>query len=276
MRNKGSSLAALSVVLLVSIPPLAADTVIQRGIDVFTTTSDGSTHYSFANNPIPAGFFCKSSRPFTGIVAFKGLPLETGTPGQLGDADTVVERLDDAVFDASGTAVTRIRFRALSMVSISPLKTACGAFHVYASLADQQRVTTMRISRTEKYGGVFVAPLAVDMRLSFIPVKPSGNKSARKLELTGSITFPGRAIPWSLTNGPSAKRISSVVVDTNGDLTPDTRLFGTPNFWPGRRPPVGTLVKGDGECRMCEVCHYTGTPDWHCVLVETCPPDYCI
>jgi hypothetical protein len=81
MRNKAKLLAALAVVLLVGISPLAADTVIRRGIDVFTTTSDGSTHYSFAKNPIPAGFFCKRSEAFTGRVALKGLPLETGVPG---------------------------------------------------------------------------------------------------------------------------------------------------------------------------------------------------
>jgi len=34
-------------------------------------------------------------------VTFKGLPLTTGAPGQLWGSDTVIERLDDAVFDAT-------------------------------------------------------------------------------------------------------------------------------------------------------------------------------
>ena len=276
MRNKASSLAALAVALLVGTPLLAAETVIRRGIDVFTTTSNGSTYFSFANNPIPAGFFCESSEVFAGRVAFKGLPLETGVSGQLGKADSVVERLDDAVFDAHGTAVTRIQFRALSLVSIAPIKTACGAFHVYVSLADKQRVTTMRIFRTQENGGNFVAPLAVKVRLSFIPVKSPRNKISRKLELMESITFPGRPLPWSFTGGPSTKQIRSAVVDTNGDLTPDTLLFGTSNFWPGQKPRASTSLVEAGECQMCTVCHYTGTEDWHCVEVETCPPDYCI
>lgn len=278
MRNKASSLAALAVVLLVGIPPLAADTVIRRGIDVFTTTSDGSTHYSFTKNPIPAGFFCKRSEAFTGRVAFKGLPLETEGTRQLGGTDTVVERLDDAVFDAKGAAVTRMQIRALSLVSIAPIKTACGSFHVYVSLADKQRATTMRIFRTEENGGTFVGPLAVDARLTFIPVKPSRNKNSRKLELMASITFPGRPIPWSL-NGPSNKQIGSVVVDTNGDQAPDTLLFGTSNFWPGRRPLVGTAPKGIeiGEgCNWCPTgpCHET-EDDTHCTGYEVCYPDYC-
>jgi hypothetical protein len=199
---------------------LAADTVIHRGIDTFTTTANGTTFYDFAQSPIPAGFFCKSSAVFTGRVAFKGLPLETGAPGQLHGADTVIERLDDAVFDSTGTAVTRIQFRALSMVSIAPLKTACGSFHVYVTLAGKQRETTMRIVRTSEDGGHFLAPLAVDVHLSFIPVKPSRDKAARKLDLTGRFTFPASPIPWSTTGGAATKRVGTVLVDTNGDLIP--------------------------------------------------------
>src|ERR1700709_824174 len=135
--------------LLAGLSPLAADTVIHRGVDTFTTIADGNTYYDFARNPIPAGFFCKSSAAFTGRMTFKGLPLETGAPGQLHGADTVIERLDDATFDAIGRAVTRIQFRALSLVSIAPIKTSCGAFHVYVTLAGPQRVTTMHIDRTE-------------------------------------------------------------------------------------------------------------------------------
>ncbi|HEY2294573.1 MAG TPA: hypothetical protein VGM86_28060, partial [Thermoanaerobaculia bacterium] len=184
MRSRAILLSTLTVAFLAVVSPLAADTVIHRGIDTFTTTANGTTFYDFAQSPIPAGFFCKSSAAFTGRVAFKGLPLETGAPGQLHSADTVIERLDDAVFDASGTAVTRIQFRALSLVSISPLKTACGSFHVYVTLAGKQRETTMRIYRTSDGGGHFLAPLAVDARLSFIPVKPARDKAARKLDLT--------------------------------------------------------------------------------------------
>ncbi|HEV2844712.1 MAG TPA: hypothetical protein VG477_07690, partial [Thermoanaerobaculia bacterium] len=82
MRNR-SILAALVCSLLLGLSPLAADPVIERGIDIFTTPADGTTYYDFANSPIPAGFFCKSSKVFTGRVAFKGLPLATGAPGQL-------------------------------------------------------------------------------------------------------------------------------------------------------------------------------------------------
>lgn len=275
MKNRGILLAAFAVALLVGLSPLAADTVIHRGVDAFTTIADGNTYYDFAQNPIPAGFFCKSSAAFTGRMTFKGLPLETGAPGQLHNADTLIERLDDAAFDASGTAVTRIQFKALSLVSIAPLKTACGSFHVYVTLAGKQRETTMRIHRTSEAGGKFLAPLAVDARLTFIPVKPERGKSARNLELVGSFTFPATPIPWSTTGRPEAKRIGSVLVDTNGDLIPDTLVFGTPNFAPGWTPGVGVVKIG--SCTQCEppVCH-DSSGEQHCTGgVTACYPAEC-
>jgi hypothetical protein len=187
----------------------------------------------------------------------------------------VIERLDDAVFNAKGTAVTRIRFRALSLVSIAPLKTACGAFHVDVSLADEQRVTTMLIDRTREDGGNFVAPLAVDVRLTFIPVKPARNKGSRTLELAGSFTFPAAPLPWSFTGGTRTKRIGSALVDTNGDLTPDTLVSGTSNFFPGWSPDVFTPK----ACYVCEPqeCHTDpSTGKQHCSgPIYACNGAYC-
>ncbi len=274
MRNR-SVLAVFMVLFLFALSSLTADSTIQRGIDVFFTPGDGRTYYDFAHSPIPAGFFCKGSKPFTGKVAFKGLPLTTETPGQLWNADTVVERLDDAVFDVNGVATTRIQFRALSLVSIAPVKTSCGAFHVYISLGGKQRVTAMNIYRTHEGGGNFVAPLAVDVRMTFIPVKPVRNRGARKLEIEGDFTFPSKPIPWSFREGAAEKRIGPVIVDTNGDLTPDTLLPGTTNFTPGRSDRSPTK----SEVCFCEwVCHDQGTEKAHCAGVPPPPPcrqDFC-
>jgi hypothetical protein len=266
---KASVLKALVISLLLGLSPLAAaEPVIQRGIDAFTTPGDGKTFYDFAKNPIPAGFFCSDSRPFTGKVAFKGLPLATGTPGQLSGADTVIERLDDGVFNAKGTATTRIQFRALSMVSIDPIQTSCGAFHVYVSLGGAQRVTMMSIHRTAENGGTFVAPLAVDARLTFLPVESASRQAARKLELPGGFTFPPRPMPWRLASG-TAKASGPVVVDTNGDLTPDTRLPGTSNFTPGRTAagPSGDLLIEHTQC--CPECHAADGHE-HCYYPYNC------
>ena len=116
----------LAVVLLLCMSHLAvADPSIKPGIDVFGTVAGGQTFYDFARDPVPAGFFCDSSAPFTSRVALKGLPIETGVPGQLRKTDTIIERLDEAVFDDQGFAETRTRFRALSMVSIAPIRRSC-------------------------------------------------------------------------------------------------------------------------------------------------------
>jgi hypothetical protein len=268
VRNK-TILAMLVSSLLLGLSPLSADSVIQRGIDVFTTVGDGRTFYDFAQSPIPAGFFCKKSKVFTGRVAFKGLPLATGTPGQLRNADTVIERLDDSVFDNKGAAVTRLQFRALSLVSVAPLKTACGDFHVYVALGGKQRTTTMNIYRTQEGGGEFVAPLAVDVRITFIPVKPALNK-ARTLELEESFTVPPTPIPWRLAEETLAKRIGPVFVDTNGDLTPDTALPGTSNFLPGISPNRTMTDKAGGGCGT--TCHLNGG-EQHCYTNP--PPPFC-
>lgn len=252
MRNR-RILAALVCSFLLGLSPLAADSTIQRGIDIFETRGDGKTFYDFAKSPIPAGFFCKGSKPFTGRVAFKGLPLTTGTPGQLWDTDTVIERLDDAVFDAKGIATTRIQFRALSLVSIAPIKTGCGAFHVYVSLRGKQRVTTMDIYRTQEGGGNFVAPLAVNTQVTFIPVKPARNKAARKLELAADFTFPATPLPWRFQPGARAKGMGPVIVDTNGDLTPDTLLPGPSNFSAGSSPDH-FMPKYDSYYFTCDPC----------------------
>lgn len=274
MRHK-CILAMFVAALSFSLSPLAAaDTsVIKRGIDVFTTTANGKTFYDFDKNPIPAGFFCEESAAYTGRVTLRGLPIETQTPGQLRGADTVVERLDDASFDRNGVAVTRVRLRALSLVSIAPIRTSCGAFHVYLTLTGKQRVTTMRIHRTHDRGGSFEAPIDISARFTFVPVK---GRSSRKLELTGHLTFAAEALPWSFEGGPGMKRISSTVIDTNGDLTPDTRVSGTSNFAVGWSPENIKSIAA-GSCTLCEPewCHPDPTKQ-HCTgPVYACYPYNC-
>lgn len=258
-----------AVVLLLGLcHSVIADPAIKPGIDVFTTVGRGFTYYDFSKKPVPAGFFCDSSSTFTDRVALKGLPIETGAPGQLRNSDTIIERLDEAVFDANGVAETRIRFRALSMVSISPIKTSCGAFHVYVTLDGKQPVTKMRIDRSQQDGGSFRAPLAANVRLTFVPVQGT---NPRKLELKGSVRFPGKPIPWTFPDGKLLTQLSSAVVDTNGDLRPDTRLPGTSNFMAGY-PPQGLRLITAAGC-VC-TCHADGG-EQHCTAGWQCPEVNC-
>jgi hypothetical protein len=261
---KKRSLGFVVVFLLGMSHLAAADPAIKPGIDVFATVGGGNTFYDFAHNPIPAGFFCDSSPAFTGRVALQGLPVVTGAPGQLRNTDTIIERLDQAAFDANGVAETRIRFRALSMVSSAPLRTSCGAYLLYVTLDGKQPVTRMRIQRSQTDGGSFHAPLAANVRLTFVPTQ---GKAVRKLELKGSVAFPGKPIPWTFPDGKVLKNLKSAVVDTNGDLRPDTRLPGTSNFTAGV-PPAGLESISAASYGGCYCTCHDGGGEQHCTMVS--------
>jgi hypothetical protein len=282
MRSRALCLTLFAVLLLAALAPLAAAPVIPRGVDTFTTTADGTSFYDFKTNPIPAGFFCKRSAPFTGRVVLRGVPLATEVPGQLHNADTVIERLDDATFDGNGVATTRLRFKALSLASLEPIRTPCGSFHVYVKLADRQRTTTMKIYRTSEEGGTFAAPLAVDAKMTFVPVRAAKGAAGRTLELVGSFTFPTQPLPWAHEGGPRTKRVSAARIDTNGDQRPDSLVSETVNFSPGWLPKSLRTAKSDipYNCYECQPasCHTDpSTGKQHCsgqVLAcgyEVCP-----
>src|SRR6185436_4625535 len=162
-----SRLGLFAVLLLIALPTFAADRIIQSGIDPWRTPENGKTFVDFSYNPIPAGFFCSKSAPFTGRVIFRGIPIVTEEPGALGKTDTIVQRLDDAVFDKNGVATTRVQMRALHLVSVEPIQTACGAYNIEVKLNGEQPITNMRIVHENENGGRFFAPLAVNTKLVF-------------------------------------------------------------------------------------------------------------
>ena len=243
----------------------AADRVIQNGIDVWRTTDDGSTFISLAKTPIPAGFFCAGSAPFTGRIVLRGEPLVMDTPGALGAADTIVQRLDDAAFNKRNVAVTRLQFRALSLKSLAPIETTCGKFDASVRLDGVQPITRMIITRENKYGGRFSAPLALNVRVSFTPV---GRVSREVLEIPVEVHFPANPnFPWR-SKAVAPVPAGFVKVDTDGDRVPDTYLPGTSNFFAGQSPRSGAMAKSGGGHY---VCHYGGTEEQHCVwLCDGC------
>jgi hypothetical protein len=236
--NKHPSLVRLglgaALVLLAVGSPALADYV-PAGADLWATA--GNTHTSFASDPIPAGFFCPESKPFTGRIAFQGAPLAVQPAKSLDGADTIVRRLDNAVFDTKGEAVTRIQLMALSLVSAAPVDTGCGLYNVTASLErGEQPMTTMRIVRTAKTGGTYVAPLSLKVRLVFTPV--SGDKSGRR-ELTRPVTLgPATNAVWAFASKPTYH--GRITVDTDGDGRPDTVLPKASNFVAGVAPAAST------------------------------------
>ena len=253
--------------------PLFAGKAIHNGVDLWMTVA-GFAQSSFADDPLPAGFFCASSRPFTGVVKFKGAPLAVEPAGSLGIIDTVVRRLDYAKFDAKGEAVTRIQLMALSLVSTKPIETSCGQYDVAVSLTGRQPVTTMRIFQAETFGGTYSAPLELNVKAVFTPVH--GEKSDRR-EVTRRIDLgPGTHSVWAYLNLP--RYPSGVRIDTDNDGRPDTTLPPASNFLAGvspavlkAAPPLPRQAATAGDPNPCPPgqCPYRSC---HCAAVDTNPP----
>jgi len=64
------AVGAALMIVLISGSPLFAGEVIHKGVDLWMTVA-GFAQTSFAEEPLPAGFFCESSQPFTGTVKEK-------------------------------------------------------------------------------------------------------------------------------------------------------------------------------------------------------------
>lgn len=216
----------LAALLLIALPTFAADRVVQSGIDPWYTPGNGRTYIDFATIPLPAGFFCYKSEPFGGRIVFRGVPVATGEAKILGNTDTIIQRLDEAVFDKKGVASTRIQVRVLHFESVEPIKTACGDYNVEVRLNGEQPVTRMRIVRENDHGGRFYAPIAVNGKLVFTPVRGG---SSEILELTRNVRFPAnQGISWADHSAlAQGVRAGFVKVDTDNDRFPDTFLPGT-------------------------------------------------
>ena len=285
--------AAVILALALAAPAQAGDNVIHKGVDIWMTVA-GFAKTSFEKEPIPAGFFCTDSQPFTGTVVFEGRPLAIEPAGSLGSVDTVVNRLDDAVFNDKGEATTRIQLMALSLVSTKPIETSCGKYDVAVSLSGEQPTTTMRIVRNDYFGGTYSAPLALNVKVAFTPV--GGGTPSGRYELTRRIELgPADHSVWAYINMP--RYTGAVRVDTDGDSRPDRVLPPASNFLAGVAPAV---LKGDykptlrkagggiacprGQCpyRACHCAALEDNPQWdqsstgceddHLHCIWTCAP----
>lgn len=258
-KSMGSAMGAAVILALIAASAAFAAEPVRKGVDLWMTVA-GFAKTSFAGEPIPAGFFCADSQAYTGTIVFKGRPLATEPARSLGDIDTVVRRLDDAVFNDKGQAATRIQLLALSLVSTKPVETSCGSYDVAVGLNGEQPTTTMRIFRTEAQGGTYSAPLALNVRLVFTPI--AGDKSARR-ELTRRIDLgPANHSVWAYVQAPQYK--GGVKIDTKGDGRPDTVLPASSNFLAGVEPAV---LKGGQPSRPQFVSASSTSP--------SCPPGQC-
>jgi hypothetical protein len=124
MNNRRWALRAGLAILATAVGLVPAASVsadpIAPGFDLFET-DPGTTQFVFQSpdTAIPAGFFGPGSDPFTGQVPFGGVPLQTFQGQSIGDADTVVQRLNPA--DPMPTATVPIELVQLSLQSMEPI-----------------------------------------------------------------------------------------------------------------------------------------------------------
>jgi hypothetical protein len=230
--KKLSVFAIFALILTLAVPAFAADRVIVNGVDLWRTPGDGTSFADFSKQPIPAGFFCPGSPAFTGRIIMKGVPIASSKPGAIGDADTIIQRLDNATFNKRGVATTRIQMRAMQFEGVAPLKTACGDFKAYVRLDGEQPITTMRIVRDHQKGGRFFAPISVNIKLVFEPV---GRTTTEVWEIRKELRFPpAERQDWIIRDNTRPSPGNGILkVDTDSDGTPDTFLPGISNFGAG-------------------------------------------
>jgi hypothetical protein len=250
-----STFGMIALTIALVAPAFAADRVIYNGIDLWYTAGDGSTYADFSKTPLPAGFFCYKAEPYTGRIGFKGVPVATNVSGALGRTDTIVQRLDDATFNRKGVAQTRVQVRSLNFESIAPIKTACGLFTAKVSLDGEQPITRMRIIRENEKGGRFVAPISVNVKISFTPV---GRPGAEPLEVRKNLRFPAPSNQrWADRPAPGGVQYQGfLLVDTDGDRTPDTYLPGTSNFGVGRALAPKDFCQYPSFCHLSDDCSH--------------------
>lgn len=250
---------ALAALVLLALPAAAAEIHIQSGIDVWWTPADGATRADFQQQPIPAGFFCDGSAPYYGTIAFQGAPVVTSPEGILAGADTVIHRLDDVVLGDSGVGSTRVQVAALELRSISPVVTRCGTFNVSASLAGEQPITKMEITRKGEEGGSFAAPLSLNVRLTFTSANQRDSVERTLVQQVDLDAAPNSR--WlSSIDDRTRGAAGYVTVDSDGDGQPETRLPGTSaTFF---ADPTLDISRAGGY-----VCH-TGNGHQHCYWDE--------
>lgn len=227
--TRSTALIAVALLVLLALPAAAAGPVIRAGIDPWRTVPEG-TYSDFGENPLPAGFFCTASPAFAGRIWLRGVPLASDNTG-LAKYDTIIQRLDDAVFNNRGVARTRLQIRALQLEGIRPFKTVCGSYRVQLTLEGEQPINNMRIVREGKDGGRFFVTLRINSKLVFTRV----DNPSERLEFSKPVAFPSTPYHYWGFRDEQKGRASEAMIDTDWDGTPDTLLPGTSNFSAGRR-----------------------------------------
>lgn len=212
-----------------------AQPTIAPGVDVFQTSTGGATAVDFGPNPIPAGFFCPGSAPFTGTIQLQGAPLSTVPAGATANGDIVVERTAAGVF-AGGVATIPVVVRAIRLTSVGTFTVACGdgtttEWKVDTCLCPgNQPITNITVKVDQACGcGHFSGKLQFRICLTFTNVRTGATAGPISQVVTMNIVN----MPWCPNPGAGEPVVPPFTVDTNCDGQPDRQLRGSSNFHPG-------------------------------------------
>ena len=265
MRKSAILLLGVCLALVVAVPsqaaapgPVTAIDSVPAGFDFWQTLGSGATQYSFQNDPLPAGFFCRGSKAFTGTISFEGVPLASDPPGILGTTDTILERLDEAVFNQDGLAQSRVVIRALQLRGIDQVTTSCGAWTAAAGLAGDQPVSHMTFRRTSKLGGEFDADLRIKVNVVFTNVRSGETRQITRLvhlPTSTATAFTCQARPTTV-NTVSPARVHLVDQSTAIGVSPAP----SPT-------PIDIDVNGCIVGRQCETVDHNGNGRLDCMYV---------
>ena len=199
--------AAASAILLAGLAlPVTAQPPIPAGNDYWQTPDNGQTLFEFPDGDVES--LCKKTAQGLNLTAkLRGIPA----PGS--DWDTIIARLDEARFDSTGKASTRIQVKHIAFES-DYMGTPCGEIRWVVSLAScPQPVTRMVIHASPKR---FYANIAVSVEF-----KAFDNKGAflGSLFYTRELPDPvsGSGTPWSY-GGPTGFRAGMTDTDNCIDV----------------------------------------------------------
>lgn len=178
------------LVTLLALPAMAQ--TIPSGKDFWVTPANGQTDFTFPAAEVEGLCGAPVSSTWNHKVLLKGSPA-TGT-----DYDTVVGRLDNAVFNTTTLqASTRIQVQMLRFVSAGSQSTPCGTLDWTVGLAGTQAVTTMKLRKTSATGGLFSADIAVNVEFRAL----RGGVYLGSLFYNIVLPDPANGTPWSF--GPT-------------------------------------------------------------------------
>jgi len=292
---------ALAVFMLIA-PAVAQDKtdVLVPGFDYWQTVGGGATFMDFTDNPIPADFFCEGSEAFTGKIILEGVPLTTQPAGELGTTDTVVERLEPAAF-VDGVAHSRIRIKAIHLISREVMDTGCGQWNVSMGLTEKQPVTDIVYEKTGDDHGHFSADLVLNARITF--THAVNKKLTRVLERTVHFSefhqAPFQMRPVANDDDLAQKHrvvAERMLIDTDADGRVDSRMAITVTTvgtgvtytpygqrrceWPEdsgddddcvwQYPSNAEICNGDGDCVTYGSMHQAPPPGHVHTVIPPC------